>query len=309
MPAPVNISWVTVTVADMAAVHSLWVDQFGLKTVAQHQGADPELARLWGIPPEQIASQCVLGTSGADTGLLHFVELSDPDPSVRSGAATTDLGAKNLDINCTDMPALVESLTDAGQTFRSAIAQYEFDGIEVREVQMPVHDDLNVVLIEVLSGGFEVNYSSRGYAALTSFVVIVPDVAKEVSFYQALFGMERILAHQLSGPELEAAAGLPPGTVLDLHLLGEPDNLFGRMELIEYVGVSGTDLFTHARPPATGIMSCGFEVASLDEFLALAKKNSLATEICEPAKLLPGNGAMVRLSSPAGFSIYVRRAA
>ncbi|MGI9290858.1 MAG: hypothetical protein ACR2QG_06240, partial [Gammaproteobacteria bacterium] len=117
MPAPVNIGWVTVTVADMAVVRSLWIDHFGLEIKAERQGADKPLAELWGIPPEQISAQLLLGTPGAATGLLHFVELNNPAESVRAGAATTDLGAKNLDVNCIGMPALVDQLVRAGHSF------------------------------------------------------------------------------------------------------------------------------------------------------------------------------------------------
>jgi catechol 2,3-dioxygenase-like lactoylglutathione lyase family enzyme len=302
---PLNIGWVSVGVADMAAVRSLWVEQLGLDVVDRRVGPDPELAGLWNIPAEQIIEQLLLATPGATTGLLHFVQFRDPAPAVREGAAPTDLGAKNLDANCTGMPELVEQLMAAGYTFRSAIGEYELDDIRAREVQMPTHDALNVVLIEVLSDGFEVEYTRQGYAALTSFVVIVPDVDKEVQFYQQLFGMQDILTHKLSGPAIEMAAGLPAGTVLDLHLLGEPDNLLGRMELIEYVGVQGDNRFANAVPPSTGILRCGFKVDGAAEFAARAAAQGV--ELINQTKIdaIFGAGQMLELVSPAGLRIEV----
>jgi hypothetical protein len=300
-----NIGWVSVGVVDMAVVRALWIEQIGLEIIGRRLGPDAALAGLWGIPAEQVVEQLLLGSPGATTGRLHFVQFCEPQPPVREGAATTDLGAKNLDVNCVDMPRLVAGLKQSGYEFRSAIAEYEIDDIRAREVQMPVHDALNLVLIEVLSKGFEVDFTDKGFAALTSFVVIDPDVNQEVKFYERLFYMQNILSHKLSGKAIEDAAGLPAGTVLDLHLLGEPQNLFGRMELIEYVGVRGTDLFAAAIPPASGILGCGFEVESLEAFRKNAVANEIVVRNLPESDLLFGRGHLSELSSPAGLSIQV----
>jgi catechol 2,3-dioxygenase-like lactoylglutathione lyase family enzyme len=302
---PSNIAYVSIGVADMALAERLWVEQLGLEVVARRQGPDQGLGRLWKIPATQIVDQLLLGTPGADTGRLHFVQFKSPAAAVRADAAPTDLGAKNIDVNCVDMPVRVEELGTAGYSFRSAIGDYEIDGIRAREVQLPAHDALNVVLIEVLSKGFEVQYTAQGYAALTSFVVIVPDVEREQKFYKNLFGMEDILVHELSGAAVEMAAGLPKGTVLDLRLLGSPDNLFGRMELIEYIGATSANLFSSAKPPATGILRCGFAVESIDGFLALTKAQAIPVLREVEVDAICGRGHMVELVSPAGLHIEV----
>jgi hypothetical protein len=126
-----------------------------------------------------------------------------------------------------------------------------------------------------------------------------------VKFYERLFGMQNILSHKLSGKAIEDAAGLPSGTVLDLHILGEPQNLFGRMELIEYVGVCGTDLFAAAIPPATGILGCGFEVESLDAFRNNAVADGIIVRNMPESDLLFGRGYLQELSSPAGLAIQI----
>lgn len=305
---PLNIGWVSIGVSDMAAAEALWVEQFGLKIIDRRTGPDTELADLWGLVPTQISQQLLLGTPGAATGLLHFVEFSEPGGAVREAAASTDLGPKNLDVNCAGMPLLAEGLLASGYSFRSAIAEYEFDGIEVREVQMPVHDAVNVVLIEVLSAGFEVNYTQKGFAGLTSFVVIVPDVQREVAFYQHLFGMQTILSHALSGKAIEDAADLPAGTVLDLHLLGDPDNLFGRMELIEYTGINGANLFPRCTAPAAGILNCGFKTNAIKEFQQQAVAAGFAVTEHPGNRLIFGSGELLSLSSPAGFRLYIQSA-
>ena len=45
-----------------------------------------------------------------------------------------------------------------------------------------------------------------------------------------------------------------------MRLLGKEQKFFGRVELITYENCAGKDLFAAARPPATGILGCGFRV-------------------------------------------------
>ncbi len=110
-------------------------------------------------------------------------------------------------------------------------SEYEVGGIRAREVQMPAHDETNIVLIEILSGGYEMKYSPAGYAALTSFVVIVPSTKIEASFYADLFDLDELMHHRITGPEIEKAVGLPSGTALDMRLMGREGNFFGRSSL------------------------------------------------------------------------------
>jgi catechol 2,3-dioxygenase-like lactoylglutathione lyase family enzyme len=302
-PLSAGIAYVSIGVQDMRAVAELWVDVLGLEVAAVAAGPDPELGRLWNLPGEVITAQMVLRTPGADGGYLHFVEFANPGAAVREGAATTDRGAKNIDVNCVGMPELVARLRAAGYEPRSEIAEYEVDAVRVREVQLAVHDGLNLVLIEVLTAGFEVALTAAGTAGLTSFVVIVDDTVGEATFYRQLFGMTDIMHHRIAGPEIESAAGLPPGTVLDMRLLGRPESLFGRMELIAYEGISGANRFVRAVPPATGILRCGFRISSLGVFAEQAAAHGFAIRQQVQVHTLFGHASIACCRSPAGLEL------
>jgi len=306
---PSAISYVSVGVADMQAVKALWIDLLGLEVVARRQGPDPELARLWGLRADDIRDQLLLQTPAAQTGRLHFVEFANPGAAIRENAAPYDLGAKNLDVNCDAMPEKIVQLRAAGYAFRSDMVEYELEGVRAREVQMPAHDGLNVVFIEVLSDGFETPYSSRGFAAVTSFVVIVEDTASEAEFYKAVFGLDEILQHNLAGPDIEKVIGLPKGAALQMRLCGTADNMFGRMELITYEGLSGADRFTTAQPAATGILRCGFDIDSMDSFVASAAANNIVVTEPKQTDAIYGTGRIASLNSPAGLRIEVLESA
>ncbi len=304
MPAS-GIAYVSVAVADMQPVRDLWIDQFGMDIVARREGPDPDLAQSWGIDANRIVEQLLLETPGAATGRLHFVEISNPGSAIRADAEPYDLGAKNIDVNCTDLPGIMARLKAAGYSFRSDIVEYNIEGIHVREVQMPAHDGLNIAFIEVLSEGFETPYTDKGCAAVTSFVVSVEDTVSEAEFYKSVFGFEEIMYHQLSGPDIETAIGLPQGAAVHMRLCGNTDNMFGRMELINYEGLNGTNRFATARPPAAGILYCGFVVESMDSFVAAAAAQNIAMTEPKQIDAIYGAGRIASLASPAGLRIEV----
>ena len=206
-------------------MRDLWVKRFGLDIVAECAGSDPELERLWGLAPGQVAGQLLLRTPGAASGWLHFVAFNDPEPPVRQGAAPHDYCPKNIDVNCADMPARFDELTAAGLEFRSAVSEYAIDDLVVREVQAPVHDDINLVLIEVLD--WPIALSSQHYGAVTSFVLAVPDLDAESRFYADALGLDAVLEHRAAGEAIEKLIGLPPGAGLRLRIMGCEQQLFG----------------------------------------------------------------------------------
>lgn len=301
------LSHVTVGVARMADALALWVDRFGLEVAAAREGPDPALAGLWGLAPERIAAQRLLRTPGARTGALHLVAFQDPGPPVRAGAAATDLCPKSIDVNCTDIGARVAELRAAGCTFRTPVSEYEVDGLRAREAQMTGPDDTNIVLIEIL--GDDLPLGPRGYGAVTSFVVTVPDTAVEAAFYRDVLGLDEVMHHRIAGPGIEQAVGLPPGAALDLRLMGrdgDSGHKYGRMELIAYEGARGANRHPLARPPATGILGCGYAVADLDVVAARAASRGYRMERHSGGDMLPGTGPVLVLRSPAGLRVEVR---
>ena len=299
------IAHVTVGVADLKPVFDLWTDRFGLETVTRRRGPDSGLARLWGIEAANIADQLLVRTPGAVTGWLHFVQFDKPDAPVRRGAAATDLGPKNIDVNCRDMPVRYAELQAAGHSFRSGIVEYEIGGIRAREVQMPGHDDINVVLIEILSRGFDINFSPQSYGAVTSFVVIVPDTTVEAEFYRNVFGFDELMHHCITGPGIEEAVGLPKGSALEMRLMGHQRKIFGRMELITYKGFEGLDRFALAKPPALGILHCGVAVESVQQVVRRARIAGSSAVEFDRIETIFGSGEMATVNSPAGLRIDV----
>jgi catechol 2,3-dioxygenase-like lactoylglutathione lyase family enzyme len=298
MPA---ISHITVGVASLAEALTLWCGPLGLEVVARRDGPDADLGRLFGLAPGQIRAQALVGTPGVRAGRLHFVEFDPPGPCVRDGAQPTDLGPKSLDVACRDIVARQAELRRLGFAFRSEISDYRVGEIEARETQMPAHDATNIVLIETC--GESPALSARGYGAVTSFVVIVPDTRRDATFLGEVLGLEELMHHRISGAGIERAVGLPPGTTLDLRLLGCAEERYGRLELIQYEGLRGTDRFARAKPPARGSLHCAVRVAGLPGVARRAAALGAALERCGRLDTIVGAGEMARLCLPSGLRL------
>ena len=261
-------SHVTIGVANLDTALSFWQQNFGLTIRIDRQGPDAVLGKLWGIDPHTITRQAIIATPTglgrwAPAGGIHLVEFRDPLPPVRQGAKAWDLLPKNLDLYTTDMPARYAELEAAGHRFRTRWTEMPAGQHMFREVQMSAHDEINVVLIETSSPGYHTTMSAKGYAGIGPLVTIVPDAEAETAFYRDVLGMATTIEMQLTGPDIERTAGLPPGAGLALRVFGDPNEPLGRIEIIEYQQLQGENLYPRAKPPATGILHMNYQVKDL----------------------------------------------
>ncbi len=300
-------SHVTVGVADLDKATALWVDTFGFEVLGRKEGADASLAQLWSLSAEDIARQALVGTPAQQAGRIHLVQFANPLPAVRDGAQVFDLCPKNLDIHARDLPARVAELKAAGVRFRTDTYSTVTapNGVTFREIHMPAHDDINVVLLEVI--GEDLPYTERGYAGVGPLISIVPDAAREVRFYQQVLGLEAFSHNVLKGPEIERLIGLPPGAALDISILGRADEHFGQIELVDYQGVEGRDLYPRAVPKARGILMVTYQVAELAPLTTALNNADVEFTPFDNARTLAGDGNGIVFYSPAGLRIQAQK--
>jgi catechol 2,3-dioxygenase-like lactoylglutathione lyase family enzyme len=298
-------SSVVVGVANLDRALVLWVDEFGLEEVARRDGPDAGLATLWGLDASAISRQAVVKTPGVSRGQLHLVEFSGPAEAVRDGAAPTDCCPKNLDVYVHDLPARMLAMQKRGFVFKNERHSEVVTpgGVRFRESHLPAHDHINVVLLELF--GESLDYSPQGFAAVGLLISIVPDVQREKDFYQQVLGLEKLHDNLLQGPEVEQMIGLPPGAALDASVWGQPHSPMGQMEIIEYRGAAGADLYPRTRPPALGILHVVFESEELTTLCERLRDST--TNYVEHGDIatLAGAGERISFNSPAGLRIEV----
>lgn len=295
---------ITVGVKDMDVALNQWTGQMGFEVRSQREGPDTGLAALWQINPDDIERQAIIGTPGADSGLVHLVQFHNPDPPVREGADVFDLVPKNLDIFAENLPDQFRNLTASGASFRTDTYSDVTtpSGNRFMEIHMLGHDDTNLVFVDT-PGSKRDHYTDKGFSGVVQLVTIVPDAEQEQVFYLQALGLELHSKNYLKGPKVEKMVGLPPGTALDIRILGGSNAKFGSMEVVEYHGVEGINRYPLAKPKALGTLHVSY---FLDDLAPLKQRLSVfgtAFEEHESVDTLFGSGPSISFQTPAGLRI------
>ena len=301
---PLAIAYTVFSTGDMNAALDLWANHFGMEVVARHEGADPELARAWGLPADGIADQALLLTPGVSRGGVHLVRFTNPGPSVRGGAAPTALLPKNIDVAVDDIQARYAELEAAGYKFRSKPHPMVPN---VYEVQMTGPDDININFVGPGVGRSDLSsrkLSTKGYGPGVMIVAISTDYKAEAEFLQRLLGLQQIGALHLRGPDIEKIINLPPGAGLDTRILGDAAEPFGTLQVVQYNGaLSSENRYPRAKAPARGMLSLTYFVDDLSPWLAQAGRGEI-TDLGRGAGIY-GPGRMVTFTTPAGLRVDV----
>jgi len=300
-------SWsaMTVGVADLDVALKLWIDECGMTVVKSRVGADEGIANEWGIQADDIQRQVLLSTGDYTTGMLHLVEFAEPDEPVRKNANPYDLTPKSLDVYTNDLVQKLGHLSSIGYTFRSQEAHliHAPDGTAFREAHMFAHDEINVVLLELV--GKKKPFTGQGMAAVGPLVMIVPDVAVESDFFQSVFMLDTLNVNILSEPDLIKAIGLPDGTALNIHILGRSGFDLGQLELIEYAGLEGNNLYPRAKPKALGLLHVSYVIPDNELLLQRLDKLDLEISRYDNVDSIHGHCDIVSFYSPAGLKVEV----
>lgn len=301
----VSPAWsnVTVGVANLDEALALWSTAFGLEVRSRREGADEGLSRLWNLQKNDIQRQALIAAPGVATGMIHLVQFAHPGPVVREGAQAFDQVPKNLDIYVQDMPDRVDAIRNAGYRFRNEHYSEVTapDGTQFREIHLPSHDGINVVLLEVI--GLAMPFNPAGFSGVGPLITIVDDAIAERAFFQDIIGLSMLSENLLDGPEIEKMVGLPPGSALDVSIWGDKDAPFGQVEIIDYRGVHGKDLYALTVPPNRGILHLKYQVSDLDAFSLLLQQAGIAHSHPVDVDVLPGKGRHLRFCSPAGLNL------
>lgn len=296
-------SSVTIGVSDFDVATGLWVEAFGMQVVREHAGNDQQLAQYWGMDATRIGRQLLLSTRDYRVGMVHLVEFFEPEPPVRLGANAFDLCPKNIDVYVSDLPARMQEMRAIGWQFRSDnYGELQTDtGSTFREIHMKAHDDINIVLLEVLDESRPL--TRNRYGAVGLMIYTVPDHAVEAAFVDAIFSMDKQHQNLFEGAEIEKMVGLPPDVALDVSVWGSDAQPLGKLELVEYRGAQGSNLYPRAKPGATGVLHLNFVTDDITKLKHRLTESETAFDEREVLSIVPGCGSALSFQTPAGMRI------
>ena len=297
--------WVSIGTADIAAALDFWVGLLGFECVARAEGDDLGLRDHWGVADCQIARQALVRSPGAGVGAMHLVEWDVVPETVRAGAQVFDLCPKNLDIYVDDLPKRMAELADRGVVFRNehyseAVSP---DGVHFREIHLAGHDDINIVLLQVI--GSDTRFPDSGFYGVGPLVCIVRNPEAEKHFIDTILGLSMTHDNILEGPEIEAMIGLPAGCALEVSIWAEAGQTLGEVELVTYQGTDGADRYLRALPGARGVTHLNWWLDEIEPFAAHLRGKGVPYELSKVGSSLFQSSSCLIFHSPAGLRLEV----
>ena len=300
--------WVSIGTADLHAALAFWVGRLGFEEIGVAEGDDPGLRAHWRLPDQKVARQAMVRAPGAAFGAIHLVEWGSATESVRADAAVFDLCPKNLDIYVDDLPRRMAQLAEQGVIFRNkhyseAVSP---DGVHFREIHLAGHDDINLVLLQILGGAIPI--PATGFYGIGPLVCIVQDPAPERRFCQQVLGLALSHDNILAGPEIEKMIGLPQGCALEVSIWAQPGQPLGEVELVTYQGTDGADRYSRASPGRRGVTHLNWWVGDIETFSSHLSAHGVQYSSSYIRGRLIQSNATRTFRSPAGLQIEVHTA-
>jgi hypothetical protein len=133
----------------------------------------------------------------------------------------------------------------------------------------------------------------------------VADADAERGFYRDTLSLTVLNDNILEGPEIERMIGLPAGSALDVSIWGAEGEALGQMEVINYRGTEGQNLYPQAVPKQRGILQITYESENLSGLTGQLDQAGISWADLGKFSILSGSGRFIRFNSPAGLKIEV----
>lgn len=228
------------------------------------------------LPNETAGESVLLANIGSDRGFIRLIELKGIKQNyIRIDDRPWDTGGIfDFNMRVVGLYDLRTKLLAKGWHGDSEPIQYVFGPFEVIEWIARGPDGVRIAFIERLKPELEgwpnVKLTSRVFNSTT----VVKDMKASRAFFEKVLGMQPYLVSNKPsdnpGPNV---LGLPHNIatmisrdVVILHPDGRND---GSVELLQFVGATGTDYSDRAKPYNLGISALRFPVDNLDQSLKL----------------------------------------
>lgn len=301
-----STSWfyITVGVSNLDAALSFWRDRIGMDALYSVEGDDADLSRVWRVDRDAVTRQVVLSASHEPYGFMHLVEFDEPLSPVRLNSAVYDSLPKSIDFFVDDIVTRSRALNAYGYRFRSKEPQsFEVEGEIIKELQMPGHDETNIVFIE--NPNVQRGFNSQGYVGVGMIITTIGDTPVEQTFFTELLGLSVVTSMDLAGPALEKATGLPSGTEWVIRIVGNRDSDIGQIEFVEYRGLDVENKYAQAVPGALGLTEVTYLRSDLQRVMYYLASNGYDFIVTSAINILGKCFDSVRTRSPAGMPIQI----
>ena len=303
---------VSVTDLDRSAA---FFQEIGDYEVRWRGALDQSLISTWGLLPAASGEAMLIGPKGYDSGLIRLVRFDNAGRKAptRPGARAWDTGCYySLMVRMKDMVSIYDDAIEMGWWTETPITPLKFgtsrlkvmvfrgpDGLQVQgyeRLEPPLSDEIPE--FERLTGPFNVMQMVRDRDAAYGFFTRLLGFG---TFYAGEPYLAKSPAHMPLGIPVNLTTSVAYHAAIVYPYKGE----FGRMEMIEIIGLDGRDHSVRCQAPNLGILSVRFPV---DDAQAAATtiemRGGTLVRGIERVKLAPyGEVSMFTIKTPDGANI------
>ena len=270
---------------------------------------------IWALPKAASAEMLVLGKPGEPHGALRLVRFDNAGRRIpmRPGARAWDTGCYfSLMLRMKDMQAIYDAAIALGWWTETPITYLEFGASRLNVVIYRGPDGLQVQGYERLSPPLPETIPP--FARLTrpfNIMQMVRDRATAYDFFTRVLGFDTFYhgAPYTAKTPTPTPLGLPVNLTTSVayqaSIVYPVPGEFGRMEMIEIMGLDGYDYADRCDAPNLGILAVRFEVESAQEAANLinARGWPLHTPVTRAGITLLGEVDLFSVKTPDGAII------
>lgn len=268
----------------------------------------------WGLPPEARAESLLIGPEDYRHGLVRLVQFENAgrQEPMRPGARAWDTGCYfSLMVRMKDMQSIYDDAIRLGWWTETPITYLEFGESRLNVVIYRGPDGLQVQGYERLSPALpaEIPEFSRMTGPFNVMQMVRDrDVAyrffTEVLGFATFYNGKPYTAPEPTPTPLGIPVNLTTTVAYRAGIVYPQPGEFGRMEMIEVMGLDGNDYADRCHAPNLGILSVRFPVDDLTGALeTLAERNWPASEVRELLIEPYGRQRVANVRTPDGSTI------
>jgi catechol 2,3-dioxygenase-like lactoylglutathione lyase family enzyme len=267
-----------VSVADFKPVEAFLVE-VGRWRVVESGSADLTEYWFYGLPSSVRAKYRLLCAPQARDGCIRLVRYTGTSTQrpVRLAARPWDTGGLfSIMTRTDDLQALFDAAIKAGWWAESEPIRFQFGGSDLKNVVLTGPHGINIAVYERLTppfNAFPVTPLSKGFNAMR----MVRDQPAALRFYTQVLGFKTQFDADYLDPRPQASnfsiphnltTSIPRRAAVVFPVPGET----GRIEVMQFTGLTGKDVSAYASPPNLGILALRYPVSDAPAYARLIEQ-------------------------------------
>jgi len=263
-----------VSVRAFAPIRDFMVEVAGYEVI-ETGALDPAWLGAWGLPEDASGAYELLASPGKTVGWVRLVRFEGVQQQlIRPGAQVWDQGGLfSLMVRAEEASEVMDAAHLRGWSVFNEPQVFDFGGLIIKNVVVRLPDGVNLAVYSRVEPPIEGWDDLAGFSYPFNTMAMVHDVNAERVFFEQGLGFSPFWAGDYIDPaEVDTNHGLPDNLSDEIPrrtaILQQRPGEDGRIELMQFVGLSGQDYSDRARPPNLGILAVRLPVENLDATLA-----------------------------------------